>query len=460
MHAISGAVRLAAGERSREERSRAPRFLPVKHRMQTTEQVPGGPRRAMRRQAAPGTFVAVCILLTLVLAATGCTKSRNTGTITSPDARDAALRQIATDFARSGDLPQAQAALDKLKLANPAQLIVSLAEADAGAGRAAGEVAPLARLAEALGARSPKLVAYLEPTAAPSPTLAPPTASPSSVPPSPTPAPSLTPTAVPPTATPLPPTASPTLEPQKPRVVAEGDVNLRTGPGRAYPIMGKLFAGKEADILARNASGDWWRIAWSGQGQAWVAGTVVKVLGTIDTVAIAKDIPAPPPTSTPAPRPTAQPTSPPKAAGPDFQVVSVRLWGVEENGGYFDGPSIHCGGRRQLRVFVLDAAGNPLNGVTVKAVYGNQEEEVTGSKGSGMAEFILGGGQDVFIIRDVDGRQVTSDYARGMSTQPEGISQDQLIAAGYCTDAASCAYHVTQSCRGHYSWDATFRRAY
>ena len=131
----------------------------------------------MRRQAAPGIFVAVCILLTLVLAATGCTKSRNTDTITSPDARDAALRQIAADFARSGDLPQAQAALDKLALANPAQLIVSLAEADAGAGRATGDVAPLARLAEALGARSPKLVAYLEPTAAPSPTLAPPTAS-------------------------------------------------------------------------------------------------------------------------------------------------------------------------------------------------------------------------------------------------------------------------------------------
>jgi hypothetical protein len=141
-------------------------------------------------------------------------------------------------------------------------------------------------------------------------------------------------------------------------------------------------------------------------------------------------------------------------------VTNIRLWGVEENGGYFDGPSVHCGGRRQLRVFVLDAAGNPLNGVTVKAVYGNQEEEVTGGKGTGMAEFILGGGQDVFIVRDVDGRQVTSDYARGMSTQPEGIAQDQLIAAGYCTDAASCAYHVTQSCRGHYSWDVTYRRAY
>jgi hypothetical protein len=424
----------------------------MNHQMQN---IKGQLGDARRRQVKPG-LTALCILLVFAMIATGCAKSRNTEPAVSLAARDASLRQIAADYSRTGDLAQAQAALGKLGLANPTQLLVSQAESDVSAGLSASEIEPVARLAEALGAHSAKLIAYLEPT----PTTVSPTATPSPVPPSPTAAPSATATTEPPTATPEQPTVMPTPEPQQPRAIADSDVNLRGGPGKAYPTVGKLLAGQEVEILGRNVSGDWWQLAWPGGKQAWVAGTVVQILGPIDTVVVAKNIPALPVRPTQAPRPTAAPTAPPKAVGPDFQVTNIRLWGVEENGGYFDGPSVHCGGRRQLRVFVLDAAGNPLNGVTVKAVYGNQEEEVTGGKGTGMAEFILGGGQDVFIVRDVDGRQVTSDYARGMSTQPEGIAQDQLIAAGYCTDAASCAYHVTQSCRGHYSWDVTYRRAY
>ena len=93
-------------------------------------------------------------------------------------------------------------ALEKLGLANPTQLLVSLAETDASAGRAAAEIVPMARLAEALGARSAKLIAYLEPT----PTAVPPTPVSSPVPPSPTAAPTATPTTEPPTTTPEPPT--------------------------------------------------------------------------------------------------------------------------------------------------------------------------------------------------------------------------------------------------------------
>ncbi len=103
---------------------------------------------------------------------------------------------------------------------------------------------------------------------------------------------------------------------------------------------------------------------------------------------------------------------------------------------------------------MLDAAGNPLNGVTVKAALGAQEEIVTGSKGvPGDAEFVLGGGQEAYIIRDVDGRQVTSDYAKGMSTNPHGIPIPVLISGGYCRDEASCTTFINQNgCYGHYSW--------
>ncbi len=366
--------------------------------------------------------------------------------------RDATIRRIALQYARDGDLVTAQAALARLNLANPTQFVVTLAEQALTDGSPADEVRALALLAAGLGGRSPRLQAYLSPT----PTAAP---APVNTQVSAMESPSPTATSVPPTATPPSPTVTPTAtatpQPRKPRVVADTEVNVRGGPGTNYPIVGKMKPGTEAEIIFRNANGDWWRIAWEGSGQAWVAGLVVRVLGPLDTVAVAPDIPPPPPTNTPAP-----PTATPKPAGPDFQVIEVRIWNVVENGGGYDGPSVRCGEKRELHVRVVDAAGNPLNGVTVKAMYGAQEEVVTGSKGvPGDAEFVLGGGQDVYIIRDVDGRPVTSDVARGMSTNPHAIPIPVLISGGFCRDEASCRAFINQyGCYGHYSWTVTFRR--
>jgi uncharacterized protein YraI len=427
----------------------------MNHQMQNLKGQLGGARR---RQVKPG-VTALCILLVFAMIATGCAKSRNTEPAVSPAARDASLRQIAADYSRTGDLAQAQAALDKLGLANPTQLLVSQAESDVSAGLPASEIEPAARLAEALGARSAKLIAYLEPT----PTAVPPTVTSSPVPPSPTAAPSATPTTEPPTATPEQPTITPTPEPQQPRAIADSDVNLRGGPGRAYPTVGKLLAGQEVEILGRNVSGDWWQLAWPGGKQAWVAGTVVQILGPIDTVAVAKNIPAPPVQPTRAPQPTAAPTTPPKPAGPDFRLTEHRLWTNEENGGRMDGPSVHCGQGQLFRVTVLDAAGNRLNGVAVKVVGGEQQEVVTGSqgKGDGIAEFDLyEPGADVQVIRDVDGHQTTSDTATG-PTMTDAIPFDVLMGAHYCSSTEDCSHFLSQNgCSGHYSWSATYRRAY
>jgi hypothetical protein len=397
----------------------------------------------------------LCLLALLVFAACAG-KPATSGKVSSVE-RNAIIRQAAAQYVKDRDINAAKTALARLELANPAQFIVTMAEQSLSEGKPADDVTALARLADGLGGRSPKLQAYLAPTATSAP---PPSPTQTPVPPSPSPAPTATP--APPTAAPVPPTAAPTAtptdEPQKPRVVADAEANLRGGPGTNYPLIGKMQPGKEVAIIGRNTNGDWWRIAWDGAGQAWVAGLVVRVLGPIDTVAVAKDIPAPPPTFTPAPPPP--PTATPKPAGPDFQLVEVRPWGVQENGGYYDGPSVHCGGNRELHIKVVDAGGNPLNGVTVKAALGAQEEIVTGSKGiPGDAEFVLGGGQEVYIIRDVDGRQVTSDYARGMTTDPHGIPIPTLIGAGYCRDEASCTAFINENgCRGHYSWTVTFRR--
>lgn len=395
---------------------------------------------------------ALCVLIALALAAYA-NRTASVGKLSAVE-RDAVIRQVAVQYGKDRDIAKAQAALARLELANPTQFVVTMAEQALNDNTPADEVIALARLADGLGGRSPKLQAYLAPTATatsrPSPMR-------SSEPASPTVAPSPTPSAS--TATPVPPSTTPTAtatpEPQRPRVVADAEANLRGGPGTNYPIVGRMAPGKEAEIIGRNASGDWWRIAWDGAGQAWVAGLVVRVLGPIDTVAVAQDIPLPPPTRTPAP-----PSATPKPTGPDFQLIEVRIWGVEENGGYYDGPSVHCGERRELHVKAVDANGAPLNGVTVKAGLGAQEEVVTGSKGiPGDAEFVLGGGQEVYILRDVDGRQVTSDYARGMSTNPHGIPIPVLISGGYCRDEAGCNAFINQNgCYGHYSWTVTFRR--
>ncbi len=376
--------------------------------------------------------------------------------------RDTVLRRIATDYAASSDLAQAQAALDELDLANPAQVLVSMAEADVRAGKPAEEIVPVARLAEALGARSPKLVAHFAPTPEPSPT-SPPTAT--AVPPSPMPAPTETPaqapTAVPATATPEPATPAPTATAQTPRVLTSSNVNLRSGPGRAYPVIGQLRGGQETAILARNASGDWWQLAWDGQGQAWVAGTVVNVLGAIDTVAVAQNIPTPPPQPTTTPRPTAAPTQPPKP-GMEFTVESVRLRPLNVGAQRCDG------GDHNIFITVLDPAGNPLNGVRILEVFTGQIR-VTGEqgKGDGRAEYDLyrGGGGQLRIVDEANNPK--SELTRGMSnTFPDF---DLMKAAGYCTckphpDDASCEADINSQqylfAWGHYVYEVVFRRVY
>ena len=120
-----------------------------------------------------------------------------------------------------------------------------------------------------------------------------------------------------------------------------------------------------------------------------------------------------------------------------------------------DGPSVHCGQGQLFRITVLDAAGNRLNGVAVKVVGGQQQEVVTGSqgKGDGIAEFDLyEPGADVQVVRDVDGRQTTSDTATG-PTMTDAIPFDVLMGAHYCSSTADCSHFLSQNgCSGHYSW--------
>lgn len=235
---------------------------------------------------------------------------------------------------------------------------------------------------------------------------------------------------------------------------AKQTANLRAGPGTTYAISGSVVAGQQLTIVGSNANRSWLQLA----NGAWIAAFLVN---QPDNTSSNATVTVPRPTATPAP-PKSQPTALSNSTGGNrFVLIEKRLWNPYENGGSLDGPSVHCGQGRQLVVNVLDANGNRLNGVAVQVQYGARETYVTGSqgKGDGVAEFVLGSGQDVKVIRDVDGSPATSDVATGISTNPANIPFDILMSAQYCQDAESCKHFgETYSCEGHFSWTVTFKR--
>ncbi len=54
-------------------------------------------------------------------------------------------------------------------------------------------------------------------------------------------------------------------------VVAEG-VNVRSGPGVAYPAVGLLTQGQQAPLIGHHAASGWWQVQLPGGGSGWVTG--------------------------------------------------------------------------------------------------------------------------------------------------------------------------------------------
>lgn len=112
--------------------------------------------------------------------------------------------------------------------------------------------------------------------------------------------------------TPLPdqPVVIPTPEPQNPtgRVTAANGVNLRTGPGEVYPIIGIAPFGAEGVITGRSADGQWWVVfvPTAPNSQAWVSAQFVAATNAENVPVIAA-----PPTPVPAATATAVATATP-----------------------------------------------------------------------------------------------------------------------------------------------------
>lgn len=68
--------------------------------------------------------------------------------------------------------------------------------------------------------------------------------------------------------------------------VPAGGVNVRSGPGLDFDLLGRLDAGAQAAVVAKDDSGEWWQIEYeAGENNlAWVADVVVDFSGDPDTV--------------------------------------------------------------------------------------------------------------------------------------------------------------------------------
>lgn len=113
--------------------------------------------------------------------------------------------------------------------------------------------------------------------------------------PTPTPLPTATPrpTATPPpTATPL-PTATPVPTPAPVTARTNGAVNVRAGPGTAYPILGQAPTGTTFVIQGQNSAGTWWQVCCLGEKSGWVLAELLAAAGPVNAPVIT-DIPPPP----------------------------------------------------------------------------------------------------------------------------------------------------------------------
>lgn len=169
------------------------------------------------------------------------------------------------------------------------------------------------------------------------------------------------------------------------------------------------------------------------------------------------DTPAPPtntpgpPTNTPEPTATPVPTSPPV----DYVITEAYLIPNPSYGG--------CPGAHSIFVTVLDVNGNPMDGVFIEDTGHAVLPKLSGEKGPGKLEYDLWkNGFSLYVSKNSDGSPATSDITPKLSSVDEDIPNEWLIQANYCKDMNDCLQRKSsnQLCRGHYSYNVTFKRTH
>lgn len=176
------------------------------------------------------------------------------------------------------------------------------------------------------------------------------------------------------------PTAAPTAMPEATKLTAGQTVNVRSGPGTAYPAIGRLTAGQSYDVTGRNTAGDWLKFDYNGK-DGWVTASLVTVEGDVEVVQVAQApaLPTARPQPTARPRPV-QPTNPPPPPAPTSPPAPQFPYS------YMEG-SANCqpnAGTTYFNGFVRDRSNNLLNGVCVHiAFFGPRQTKCSGCGGVG-----------------------------------------------------------------------------
>lgn len=158
-----------------------------------------------------------------------------------------------------------------------------------------------------------------------------------------------------------------------------------------------------------------------------------------------------PPTNTPEPTATPEPPKP----AVDYVLAEARL---------LPNPQYNsCPGWHQIFVTVVDANGNPIDGVTVEDTFQAVPPKITGEKGPGKLEYDLwNNGFSLHVTKKIDGAPAASEVTPKLSSWDEDIPNEWLVEANYCRDMNDCLQRKSsnQLCRGHYAYNVTFRRTY
>jgi TolB protein len=100
--------------------------------------------------------------------------------------------------------------------------------------------------------------------------------------------------------------------------VARPSVNLRSGPGTTFAVVGTAKQGQEFSAIGRNAAGDWYQVTLSGNQSAWIYGPLVQLTGDDATLPVVNATAAPG-----AAAPAATTSAP--VVNPSLRGVSGRL---------------------------------------------------------------------------------------------------------------------------------------
>jgi uncharacterized protein YraI len=101
-----------------------------------------------------------------------------------------------------------------------------------------------------------------------------------------------------PTSTPI-ATPTSTSTPKPDAVVNVEALNLRSGPGAEYDILGALKQGDVLKVTGKDPAGNWLKVVTSGEKEGWVAAWLLEINLALAEVAMAQVPPTPTPMYTP-----------------------------------------------------------------------------------------------------------------------------------------------------------------